>query len=187
MKQLFILLIGVLLLSFPAFAQTKIAVVDVKVAVDKYHKKGTLSEELNASALEKTSALNKLKASYQSMTAKMVGYDEAMNDLSLSNEVRGEAREKLVTKSAERDILAREIDSKSRKVQTELNSQRDAMESILAKDIKAMVMEVAAAKGFDLAFDKSYLPNSEYKSILYTSDNIVDLTEDVIARLNANR
>jgi Skp family chaperone for outer membrane proteins len=51
-------------------------------------------------------------------------------------------------------------------------------------EIKDAVNAIVEAEGHDLVFDKSFLPKAN-KAILYTSENVVDLTEGVVSALNA--
>jgi Skp family chaperone for outer membrane proteins len=60
---------------------------------------------------------------------------------------------------------------------------RSDMEATLVGEIKEAVNAIVETQGHDLVFDKSFLPKAN-KAILYTSSNVVDLTDEVVAALN---
>lgn len=183
-------LLGFTLLFCTTFflqAQQRIAVVDVKKVVDNYDEKIKLQNELTASSLTFGRDLDNKKAEYIKMTGEMGKLDASMNDLSLSASARSTARVELVKLSEKRELLARDINSAERRAQTELNDQKKAMEVILAREVKVAMDAVAKKEGFDLVFDKSYLPHSDYKSILYVSENVPDLSAKVSAQMNASQ
>ncbi len=61
---------------------------------------------------------------------------------------------------------------------------RSEMEATLVGEIKTTVDSIVQAQGLDLIFDKSFLPKAN-KAILYTSEKVKDLTDEVVAALNA--
>lgn len=165
-------------------AQERLVTVDVKRVTDNYYKKQQLVNEINASARQKSMSLDSRKATYQKLTSEMVKLDRLMNDPSRSEKARAESRQKLVELSASRDATANEIADATRRAEQQIMQEKQNLENSLTRDIQLKVAEVAKAKGYDLAFDKSFLPSTSFKSILYASSKVPDITDEVIAALN---
>lgn len=167
-----------------SIAQTKIAVVHVKTVMDKYHLRKKMVDDINLYAESKNRSLDSRKATYQQMTSEMVVLDKRVNNPTLIEKERIIARKQLVELSAARDAKASEISDLTRRAEQEILQRRQKLEAELSADIKNAVAVVSNAKGVDIALDNSFLPNTTFKSVLYVSNNVTDLTSDVIAVLN---
>ena len=118
------------------------------------------------------------------MTNQMSELDTVYKDTTLAEKKRQEALEKLQALFQERNAKGKEISDAQRKASAEVMTARQEMEATLVEEIKATVNKIVEAQGYDLVFDKSFLPKAN-KAILYTSANVKDLTEEVVASLNA--
>lgn len=173
------------LLGGTASAQgIKIAVVDMQDALNRYYKTDIEVGKINAMADEKRKNIDERQAAYQQMTNQMTELDKVVRDTSLAESKRQEAMEKLQALAQERAAKAKEIQDAQRKASAEVMQARSEMESTLVGEIKEAVNAIVEAQGHDLVFDKSFLPKAN-KAILYTSDNVADLTEEVVSALNA--
>lgn len=162
----------------------KIAVVDMQDALNRYYKTEIEVEKINGMAEEKRKNIDERQASYQMMTNQMTELDKTVRDTLLAEDKRKEAMEKLQALAQERANKGKEIADAQRKASSEVMTARTEMEATLVGEIKDAVNAIVEAQGHDLVFDKSFLPKAN-KAILYTSDNVVDLTEEVIGALNA--
>jgi len=181
--------LGLALILIPATASAqdiKIAVVDMQNALNQYYKTEVEVKKINELADEKRANLDERQAVYQKMTSEMAELDKVFRDTSLAEEKRKGAMEKLQALAAERQAKAKEIADAQRKAASEVNTARTEMEATLVSDIKATVDTIVESQGFDLVFDKSFLPKAN-KAILYTSDKVADLTADVVGTLNAGQ
>ncbi|MEM6915216.1 MAG: OmpH family outer membrane protein [Verrucomicrobiota bacterium] len=161
-----------------------IAVVDMQDALNRYYKTEIEVEKINSMAEEKRKNIDERQAAYQMMTNQMTELDKTVRDTIIAEEKRKEAMEKLQALAQERANKGKEIADAQRKAQAEVMTARSEMESTLVGEIKDTVNAIVEAQGHDLVFDKSFLPKAN-KAILYTSDNVVDLTEEVVSALNA--
>ncbi len=118
------------------------------------------------------------------MTNQMTELDKIVRDTLLNEDKRKEAMEKLQALAQERQQKGSEIADAQRKASSEVMTARSEMEATLVGEIKEAVNAIVEAQGHDLVFDKSFLPKAN-KAILYTSENVVDLTEEVVGALNA--
>ncbi len=171
--------------GFNASAQElKIAVVDMQEALNEYYKTDIEVEKINAMADEKRKNLDERQAAYQQMTSQMTELDKTVRDTLLAEDVRKDSMEKLQALAQERAVKGKEISDAQRKASSEVMQARTEMEGTLVKEIKEAVDAIVEAQGLDLVFDKSFLPKAN-KAILYTSDNVKDLTSEVLGALNA--
>jgi Skp family chaperone for outer membrane proteins len=162
----------------------RIAVVDMQDALNRYYKTDIEVTKINEMADEKRKNIDERQAAYQQMTNQLAELDKTARDTSLAENVRQNAVEQLQALVQERQAKANEIADAQRKAQAEVMQARTEMEATLVSEIKEAVDAIVEAQGHDLVFDKSFLPKAN-KAILYISDNVVDLTEEVVAALNA--
>ncbi|MEM9283160.1 MAG: OmpH family outer membrane protein [Verrucomicrobiota bacterium] len=162
----------------------KIAVVDMQQALNDYYKTEIEVGKINAMADEKRKGLDERQAVYQQMTTQMTELDKTVRDTLLDESVRKDAMEELQALAQERAAVGQEIADAQRKASSEVMQARTEMESTLVGEIKETVNAIVEAQGLDLVFDKSFLPKAN-KAILFTSENVPDLTEEVLGALNA--
>lgn len=177
-------LVSTALASLASAQGIKIAVVDMQDALNRYYKTDIEVEKINSMADEKRKNIDERQAAYQQMTDKLTELDKTARDTLLSEDKRKDAMTQLQALVQERQAKAQEIADAQRKASAEVMQARQEMESTLVGEIKAAVNAIVEAQGHDLVFDKSFLPKAN-KAILYTSENVVDLTEEVVASLNA--
>jgi Skp family chaperone for outer membrane proteins len=161
----------------------KIAVVDMQEALNLYYKTEKEVEKINAMADEKRKNIDERQAAYQQMTTKMAELDKTVRDTTLAEATRKKAMAELQALAQERAAKGKEIADAQRKAQSEVMQARSDMEATLVGEIKEAVNAIVETQGHDLVFDKSFLPKAN-KAILYTSSNVVDLTDEVVAALN---
>ncbi len=164
----------------------KIALVDMQAALDRYYKTEVEVGEINALADEKRKSLDQMKVGMQELQDKMVELMKTMNDTSLSESVRREAAEQGGKVRKELDVKGREYGEAQRAASNEYMTARSEMEGKLVAEIKETVNAMVRSKGLDLVFDKSFLPRAN-KAILFASDNVIDLTDEVVETMNAGK
>lgn len=180
-----------LALALPVLAQSsasgqelKIAVIDMQEALNQFYKTEIQVQQINDLADEKRKNLDERQAAYQQMNNKMAELDAVYKDTALAESKRKEALEQLQALFQERQAKGKEISDAQRKASAEVMTARQEMEATLVDEIKKTVDTIVQAQGLDLVFDKSFLPKAN-KAILYTSENVKDLTAEVISTLNA--
>ena len=164
----------------------KIAVVDMQKILNSYYKTEIEVEKINAQASGIRKSLDERQAALKALESKAVPLNKVYRDTSLANSKRDAAKKKISDIAKEHDAKVKEMVSAQRKASEEIVSARNEMESKLLGEIKAEAKSIVEAEGFDLVFDKSFLPKAN-KVILYASENVTDLTSDVVTSLNANR
>ncbi len=180
-----LLLLVVAMIGAPvASAQVKLAVVDVEKALADFKKTQQEVDRINAYATEKRANIDNRNADYQALTSKMVKLDNTVRNEANPEAMRLEAQKELDGLAQARVAKAREIEDATRRADQELLLMRQDMEKMLMKEVNAVVDQIGQEEGVDMIFDKSFLPQSR-KNILFTSSKIIDLTDRVIAKLNA--
>jgi Skp family chaperone for outer membrane proteins len=117
------------------------------------------------------------------ITDQMIELQKTASDSALEESKRKTAAEKFQELAKERNTKLKEIGDEERKASQELLKARQEMENALVSDIKTVMEALAKSKGVDLIFDKSFLPKAN-KAIIFTSEKVVDLTDEIIATLN---
>jgi len=162
----------------------RIAVVDMQETLNRYYRTEVEIEKINEIADEKSRSLDERQAAFQEDGNRGLELQRTMSDTSLAEAVRREAAEKLQVFARERQVRAAEIAAAQRKSAAELSQARSEIEATLVSEIRSALNEIAASRGYDLVFDKSFLPKAS-KSIIRVSEEVPDLTEDLVAALNA--
>ncbi len=165
--------------------EIKLAVVDMQRALNSYYKTQQEVEQINELGEEKIRNIDERKAAYQKMTSEMVELDKTVRAVELSEEKRKAAAAKLEILARDRVAKANEIGAAERKASQELMDARQKMEDKLIGEIRVVASELAEAKGIDLLLDKSFLPKAS-KLIIHTSPKLVEITDEVVAKLNAS-
>lgn len=162
---------------------TKIAVVDMQLALNDYNRTKAEVEEINKFSESRNADLDKKKAALKVITDKMLALQKTAGDSSLGEEERKKAAEEFQKLAKERNANIKEIADDERKAAQELLKARQEMEAALVADIKKVMEDLAKAQSIDLIFDKSFLPKAN-KAIIYTSGNVIDLTPAIVGILN---
>lgn len=161
----------------------KIGLVDMQRALNEYKKTQQRTDEINARAsiLQKEGEArgNELKA----LEDKIRKETEVIQNPEL-----GQPRKEEAAKA--REALLKEFGTKQKealeagqRAAAELAKARKEMEVELVGEITKVMEATAQSKGADLVFDKSFLPRAN-KAIIYTSANVLDMTDEIVAQLN---
>jgi outer membrane protein len=178
----------VLLLAFtsvPAWAQSKIATVDLKKLFDNYYKTKLATADIQerASELDKTYA--DMAADFKKHSDDYQALLESANDQAVSQDERDRRR------LASEDDAKRLEDEKAaiqqfeREAQVQVADKRDRMRENILTEIKKAVADKAKAAGDTLVLDTAALTANGTPNVVYSAgDN--DLTDDVLKGLNAD-
>ena len=179
-------LLLVALLGGPAWAQTRIATVDMRKLFDDYYltKKARAALDEHKADMEKEHASmvedwKKLKEDYQTTLA-------SANDQAVSTEER-EKRKKLAEdklkqlKKSEEGLVDYE-----RTAQSTYQDQINRVHEKVIEEIRSVLEAKAKSAGYTLVFDVAALGANGIPAILYHNDSDNDLTKAILEELNAN-
>lgn len=166
------------------FAQTRIAGVDIGRAFSAYHKTQAAMEEIalervKSSEDPKIDQLRELATETKEAEAaakKLAGGNE--NDLFNAQRFAELKREEL-------RASARAIKEARETTTRELDAMFVEASRKLLDEVRKAAEEIGSSRGFDLVIDASGNTNTGLPLVLYAKD-LPDLTEAVIARLNAD-
>lgn len=166
-------------------ANIKIGVIDMQDCLTKYYRTEEETAKLNEVAKEKREELEERNADFMKLNKLLSDEDKKRRETALPAEVRQAADKKVADLLEERAAKQNEIQEFQRRIQSEMMTLRQEMETTLVEEAKDTVAAVAEAEGLDMVHDKSFLPRAN-KAIVYISGNVKDITEAVVAKLNVD-
>lgn len=178
-KKLVAALTLLALLTIPAMAQNRVAVVDMQKLFNNYWKKSTAQAALDNHKAELAKEIKELSDGLDKAQTEYKALVSAANDQTLSQAERDKnhaaAEAKRASISDSRDSLIRI----QRQDEAQLTDQRERMSADILNDIQKAVADQAKAKGYTLVLNTRAI-----ESVVYTSGQD-DLTADALKQLNA--
>jgi Skp family chaperone for outer membrane proteins len=172
-------------LAGPAMAQQKIATVDMRKVFDNYwkRKEGDAAIKDRAASMEKdwkamVADFNKAKEEYQKLV-------DSANDQAVSTDERAKRKKAVEDKlkqlrTTEETVMQYEKTARET-VARELERMRDS----IVGEIRTVVNAKAQSGGYTLVIDSAAESANRVPILLYTNDKDNDLTESILAQLNA--
>jgi len=169
-----------------ASADLKVAVVDLGKAFDSYYKTKDASARIDAKKVTYQKEIQDQVAEYQHMSDDAKKLYDGSNDQTLTQEARDEKKKALDIKK--QDLL--NMQNKIQEMQTERGNEiKDELyrqHKAIVDEITKVINDYATPQGFDLVIDKSSASAaSGVPIVLYSSSKLVDITTDIITKLNA--
>lgn len=182
MKNLRLTLLTVVLLAATAFsaaAQTKVATVDMKKIFNAYWKtkQATAALENRKTELRKemkdmADSLDKAQADYKQLL-------DQSNEQAISDDERARRKQAAADKAKEITSSKVALEQFQRQAESQLADQSQRMSGNLVTEIQKAVADRAKAGGYTIVL------NSATSEVVVYSDAQVDITDGVIAQLNA--
>jgi outer membrane protein len=168
-----------------ASADIKIAVIDLSKAFDSYYK----TKDAQARIKEKEDSYQKdlqdMKVDYDNMVEEATKLKDAANDPTLSPAARDEKNKALQEKYQDLQNMERKLQETSSERNRELQDEIVRLHKEIVDEIAKVVTDYSGPQGFDLVLDKSASASTSVPTVLYNSNKLVDITQDVINKLNA--
>jgi len=197
MKQFFkwlvpaVMLVVVNLAGGPAFAQGKTATVDLSKVFDKYWKTEQATAALKDRAAEIEKSDKEMKDNYQKAKEEYQKLLASANDQAVSAEERDRRKKTAEDKLKDLKDSEENIMQFERQANANIGAQKERMRKNILEEIKLAINSKAKTAGYALVIDlgaQTYVadPTGPYytPTIVY-SNNENDLTEAVLAQLNA--
>jgi len=186
MKRLLFLCLLAFAPNSLASADLKVAVVDLGKAFDSYYKTKDASARIDAKKVTYQKEIQDQVAEYQHMSDDAKKLYDGSNDQTLTQEARDEKKKALDIKK--QDLL--NMQNKIQEMQTERGNEiKDELyrqHKAIVDEITKVINDYATPQGFDLVIDKSSASAaSGVPIVLYSSSKLVDITTDIITKLNA--
>ncbi len=183
--KLFISLLVLSLVSGSAWAQGRMATVDLRRIFDNYWKKKQAEAQLKERQADMQKEDKNLIAEFERARDE---YQKLLNDANegaISNEERDKRKKAAEDKLKSLQELQVNIRQYEKTAETTILEQTDRMRSNILNDIRVVVNAKAKAAGYSLVIDTAAETINKTPVFLYTS-NENDLTEAVLTQLNSN-
>jgi Skp family chaperone for outer membrane proteins len=172
------------LLNGTAWAQTRIATVDLRKLFDGYWKTKQADAALKDRAADLDKEYKGLRDDHKKLTEEYQKTLADANDPAVSSEERDKRKKTAETKLKEIKDAEETIGTFERQARTTLDEQRRRMRDNVLGEIRTTINAKAKSGGYGLVVDTAAeTPNSTPVFIYNSSDN--DLTQSVLDQLNA--
>lgn len=170
-----------------ASADLKVAVIDLGKAFDSFYKTKEASTRIDAKKATYQKEIQDQVAEYQHMSDDAKKLFDAGNDPTLSQAARDDKKKALEVKK--QDLL--NMQNKIQEMQTERGNEiKDDLfrrHKEIVDEITKVINDYSGPQGFDIVIDKSSASAaSGVPIVLYSSSKLIDITPDIITKLNAS-
>ena len=180
----FLTLFILLLLCGNAFAQTRVATVDLRKLFDKYYKTELAQKALKQRGTDLADESNSIREEAKKINEEYRKLLADSNDQAVSAEVREKRKQEAEVKLRELKQTEDSVIQFERTARAQLEEQNKRMRGNIIDEIRTVVNARAKSGGYSIVFDSSSDSLNATPVILYNSgDN--DLTEAVLTQLNA--
>ena len=174
-------------LTLPAQAgETKIAVVDATRLLKQYYKTELADSQMQTQVEDFTSERDKLLAEHKRLKKEFEQLRAEAQDRALSDEARDKKKEQAEDKLTEVITYEDSIRDKATSRRKQLEGEGRRMQQELVKSIRGAVQTYARKNGYNLVLDSSGMLANGFEGVVF-SDEKMDVTEDVLKVLNADR
>lgn len=169
-----------------ASADLKIAVVDLSKAFDGFSETKVAQAKLKTTQETYQKEIQGYISDYQRMSDEASSLDKASHDPTLSGQAQQDKGTALQQKKQDLINLGQKIQElkteRTREIQEELLRRHKEIVDKITK----VISDYSGPQGYDLVIDKSSASAASGVSIvLYNSGKLVDITNDIITKLNA--
>jgi outer membrane protein len=167
------------LMSAPAFAQTKIATVDMKKVFNGYWKKKEAENLLDKSKVDRRKDLKDMSDNLDKTQADYKQLLDQANDPAISAEERDKRKTAATAKAKEFNSQKVEFEQYQRSAESSLQDKSQRMSANLLAEIQKAVGDQAKVGGYALVLNSAAI-----ETVVYT-DSSTDITDTVLKQLNA--
>ncbi len=186
MKKLLFCALLVFLPVSLASADLKIATIDLGKAFDQYYKTKEAAAHLKQKQEEAQKEIQDKVADYQRISDEVNTLDKESHDPTLAPEAQKDKAKARDQRGADLQAAGRQIEEFRTERGNELKDEYVRRRKEIVDEITKIIVDYSGPQGFDLVLDKSSASaTSGVPFVLYNSNKLVDITPDVITRLNA--
>lgn len=185
--KLLLLTAFALALGSPAFAQPRIAVVDLRGVVTNYWRTKQLEKNLNDQKAESDKEMKSFEDDLKKLAEEYKKANEAAAETAVSESEREKRRAAAEKKFREAKDLEETARTYQRQAGVRLEETMRRMLDTVLRDIRAAINEVSKAGNYSLVLDLSGAMAPYNTSPVLFSSGEFDITEAVNARLDKSR
>ncbi len=169
-----------------ANADLKIAIIDLGKAFDSYYKTKDASARIEEKKAAYTKEIQDMVADFQHMQDDAQKLYQAANDPTLSKQAQNDKATALQQKKQDLMNMSNKIEERKTEDSNTIKDEIVRRDKEIVDEITGVVTAYAAPQGYDLVIDKSSAAAaSGIPIILYNSSKLIDITADIVAKLNA--
>ena len=184
-----LLLVGLLLLApvSIASADLKVAVVDLSKTFDSYYKTKDASAKIEAKKATYQKEISGAVTEFDQMQKNAKKVFDASNDPTLSAAARADKAKALEPLKMDLMNMKNKITEMETERGNEIKEEVVRRHKEIVDEISKAITEYSVPQGFDLVIDKSSASAaSGVPIILYNSSKLIDITSDIVSKLNAS-
>lgn len=186
MNKLLLVCLLVLAPVSMAFADLKVAVIDLSKAFDQYYKTKEAQAQLKEKEESYQKVLTDLVTDYQHMGEEAQKLDAQAKDLTLSQAARDDKSKALEAKKQDLVNMSNKIQEMKTEDARQIQDELLRRHKEIVDEITKVVTDYSSPQGYDLVLDKSSASAASGVSIvLYNSSKLIDITTEIITKLNA--
>jgi outer membrane protein len=168
-----------------ASADLKVATIDLGKAFDNYYKTREDAAHLKEKEAEAQKEVSDKNTDYQHVGDEVQKLEQESKDPTLSPEARAERDKAFRQRGADLTAQGHALQAFVNERKSELQDEYVRRRKEVVEAISKVINEYAAAQGYDLVLDKSSASAaSSVPLVLFSSNKLVDITADIIAKEN---
>jgi len=169
-----------------ASADLKVATVDLGKAFDQFYKTKEAAAHLKEKQDEAQKEIQDKVADYQRISDEVNKLDQESKDPTLSPEARAEKAKARDQRGADLQAAGRQIEEFKTERGNELKDEYVRRRKEIVDEITKVITDYSGPQGYDLVLDKSSASvTSGVPFVLFNSNKLTDVTNDIVAKLNA--
>jgi len=175
-------------LASSAYAQTKVAVVDMKKVFDGYWRTKEADRQLKERAADFEKARSGIVEDYKKANEEFGKLRESATDPAVSDDERNNRKKALEKKAGEIREQENSIRTFDQNMRQSIADQQLRLRESVLRDIKGVVEEKAKAGSLQLVVDTAAVSANQTPIVVYTTllGGESDLSDAVLKQLNAN-
>jgi Skp family chaperone for outer membrane proteins len=187
MKKLLIFCLFALMPAAFARADLKIAVIDLGKAFDQYYVTKDARAKLNEKHDQYQKELQDMISDYDHMGQETETLGKQVDDPTLAPSAKADKQKAFDEKKQELFALKGKLEERKNELDKELNEEMLRRHKEILDQITQVISTYSGPAGYDLVVDTSSVtPTSGVSIILYKSSKLIDITADIITKLNAS-
>jgi outer membrane protein len=175
-------------LASGAYAQTKVAVVDMKKVFDGYWRTKEADRQLKERAADFEKARSGILEDYKNANEEFGKLRESATDPAVSEDERDNRKKALEKKAGEIREQENSIRTFDQNMRQSIADQQLRLRESVLRDIKGVVQEKAKTGSFQMVMDTAAVSANQTPIVVYTTllGGDSDLSDAVLKQLNAN-
>jgi Skp family chaperone for outer membrane proteins len=180
---------GVLAFAFsvPADADLKVALVDTGKAFDAFYKTKDMATKIAAKKASFEKDILGVQSEYEDAQREAAILERAAQDPAATPAVRESKDAALAQKVQDLQSLDQEIDTMRKTRSQEIQDELVRSHQEIADEMMKIITAYFSERDYDLVLDKTPVTGTLVQRFPYTSAKIFDVTDQVIAALNATQ